>query len=103
MKCPVLLFLGFLLFFFLLLLQCMKCPVLLFLGFFFFFFFLLLQCIKSPVLLFLRFLYFFFLFFVPTFFRLLRLIQLEPLNVETSFKLWRVGLIKDTFTHFSKL
>src|SRR4029434_2365727 len=29
-------------------------------------------------------------------YRLLHLIQLEPLNVETSFKLCRVGLIKDT-------
>src|SRR4029434_7380487 len=60
MKCPVLLFIGFLNF---LLLQCMKCPVLLFLCFLYFFF--LLQCMKCPVLLFLRFLYFL-LFFVPT-------------------------------------
>src|SRR4029434_2774649 len=47
MKCPVLFFLGFLL-------QCMKCPVLLFPGF-------LLRCMKCPVLLFLRFLFFYFL------------------------------------------
>src|SRR4029434_7558518 len=29
--------------------------------------------------------------------KLLRLIQLEPLNLKTSFKLWRVGLVKDTY------
>ena len=30
----------------------------------------------------------------------LRLIQLEPLNLETSFKLWRVGLVKDTYAMY---
>ena len=32
--------------------------------------------------------------------KLLRLIQLEPLNLKTSFKLWRVGLVKDTYAMY---
>src|SRR4029434_7147746 len=36
-------------------------------------------------------------------YRLLRLIQLEPLNVETSFKLCRVGLVKDTYAMYAML
>ena len=31
---------------------------------------------------------------------LLRLIQLEPLNLETPFKLWRVCLVKDTYAMY---
>ena len=32
--------------------------------------------------------------------KLLRLIQVEPLYLKTSFKLWRVGLVKDTYVFF---
>src|SRR4029434_6849016 len=32
--------------------------------------------------------------------KLLRLIQLEPLNLETSFKLCRVGLVNDTYAMY---
>src|SRR4029434_9317781 len=38
--------------------------------------------------------------FSSSLYRLLRLIQLEPLNLETSFKLCCVGLVKDTYAMY---
>src|SRR4029434_745124 len=116
MKCPVLLFLGFLFF----LLQCMKCPVLLFLLSLFFLFFFLSYLLHFMHWYFLQEMHFLVLLLIITVHempciviprllilliiilctKLLRLIQLEPLNLETSFKLCCLGLVKDTYAMY---